>query len=1080
MSQASDTFSKISPDFSRKSEKREPPRDTSTKFNDYADASKEQDGPRKKGDFRFGDKAQDEKALYTEALQPRVKRLPFRRYMLASGLLFVVIVQGVLWLSMVQPRHNPFAQPAELLSLDWWLAPLETNAPMRLAMIDTEWSIQQINALSEQRLGATFADPTAAEASFSVVIDTAGNVRAADPADTVMPASGTAMDVAKEMPASSFLGAYPEPVEAITLNFAQQPSQLLREDAQKLQTLLSDMHSLQGERGDTAWLWQLRLRPNSIAARDNNKGYNPYLEQVQALLKKAGVPAMQISVGDPLPAGLQSKQPQQQAQQQQQIQQQASGFASQGATLARASVTVEFSPVVDFAARATAVSESVENAESVAPTTSNSQSATIAWRDRQRRVSFFYANAGGVEWRAAPDGIIQVREADGQWRTVVATRALLEAYYSQGRGELAGWQDRRAGMYPPPLSLALSLVLGGWAMALMLIPPRLPSDTSGGISDFFVSDAPIAMARNDHLNFMPIARSLSQFLRNAHTSPPLTIAITGQWGCGKSSLMNLLRNDLQQHRIRPVWVNAWHHQNESQFLAGLLEGIRRECLPPIFSSANLIFQTNLFWLRLRGSPLRNALALVLLLVPLGYWMTTGAPILPDEPSMDTLQTSAWQASPLLSALISCVMLVQLVGSRLNSLTGSSWFQKLVGAKRKPLDLRSMVGLREQFVEEFQQLCEALKPTTLTIFIDDLDRCHQTRILDILETVNFLVSSGNCVVVLGMEREPVEKAVANYFQATHKDMDQAALLTKARRYMEKLINIEVPVPQTDATLVEKLTREDGAGRSASKSRMEMFSVRVLLLMASILICLCAGIWLGKQVHRDEVAVLAGNAGEAQMEGVAAGSPADAEGPLEGPLNVGQPGDGKDASNEAHAAQLAQAVEASTVQVPGVRAPRSPKAQSLWLWGPVLGIVAILGLLVFERFRQRQRVVEQDSEEFTDGIVTWGRLVGDTRPTPRRIKRFINRARFLAMRAGNSEFPIKEEAIVTLAGLYEIRPELFHSSEIYDGKAIISELNKTCNSERLNGVRDSVNVYCHGGHAQQIRQFLQWVDGASFHS
>src|ERR1700724_1577599 len=69
------------------------------------------------------------------------------------------------------------------------------------------------------------------------------------------------------------------------------------------------------------------------------------------------------------------------------------------------------------------------------------------------------------------------------------------------------------------------------------------------------------------------AWGLSRFWRNEKTQPPLTLAVTGEWGTGKSSLMNLLRSDLKRYGFRPVWFNAWHQQKAEHLLAPLLEGV---------------------------------------------------------------------------------------------------------------------------------------------------------------------------------------------------------------------------------------------------------------------------------------------------------------------------------------------------------------------------------------------------------------------------------------------------------------------------------------------------------------------------
>lgn len=117
-------------------------------------------------------------------------------------------------------------------------------------------------------------------------------------------------------------------------------------------------------------------------------------------------------------------------------------------------------------------------------------------------------------------------------------------------------------------------------VALLLLPVRrtavvdLAEEPEPSVADVLVSDRPLEEGDADTIDFKPIALGLSRFLRNENTKPPLTIAITGEWGTGKSSLMNLLRADLRRYDFRPVWFNAWHHQKEEHLLASLLQNVR--------------------------------------------------------------------------------------------------------------------------------------------------------------------------------------------------------------------------------------------------------------------------------------------------------------------------------------------------------------------------------------------------------------------------------------------------------------------------------------------------------------------------
>lgn len=81
-----------------------------------------------------------------------------------------------------------------------------------------------------------------------------------------------------------------------------------------------------------------------------------------------------------------------------------------------------------------------------------------------------------------------------------------------------------------------------------------------------VVDQP-AKANEDRLNMKAYAKALTAFIANAQS--PLTIALQGEWGSGKTSLMNVLRAQLAgtDEKGRPdrsapflgVWINTWQY-----------------------------------------------------------------------------------------------------------------------------------------------------------------------------------------------------------------------------------------------------------------------------------------------------------------------------------------------------------------------------------------------------------------------------------------------------------------------------------------------------------------------------------------
>ena len=89
-----------------------------------------------------------------------------------------------------------------------------------------------------------------------------------------------------------------------------------------------------------------------------------------------------------------------------------------------------------------------------------------------------------------------------------------------------------------------------------------------------IGDRPIHALDDDQLGIKDYATALRQFVTECDT--PLTVGIQGDWGSGKTSLMNLMRPKPDDKAFTSVWINTWKYQQlgdpEVLFLA-VLSGI---------------------------------------------------------------------------------------------------------------------------------------------------------------------------------------------------------------------------------------------------------------------------------------------------------------------------------------------------------------------------------------------------------------------------------------------------------------------------------------------------------------------------
>ena len=92
-----------------------------------------------------------------------------------------------------------------------------------------------------------------------------------------------------------------------------------------------------------------------------------------------------------------------------------------------------------------------------------------------------------------------------------------------------------------------------------------------------IIDVPRKHTQEDLFGIQIYQDALIEYIRMTDT--PITIALQGEWGSGKTSLMNLLRYnlcDVNDAPYFPVWINTWQYslmKTPSQAIMSILEGI---------------------------------------------------------------------------------------------------------------------------------------------------------------------------------------------------------------------------------------------------------------------------------------------------------------------------------------------------------------------------------------------------------------------------------------------------------------------------------------------------------------------------
>lgn len=350
----------------------------------------------------------------------------------------------------------------------------------------------------------------------------------------------------------------------------------------------------------------------------------------------------------------------------------------------------------------------------------------------------------------------------------------------------------------------------------------------------------------DDLSFSDFSPALGDILTGAQT--PLTLGVFGPWGSGKTSLLRMLQQQLEQPggSVRTVWFTAWKYDRQEAlwraFILRVLDGLyprqpkegllweRRERveLPKGGEPkddeekklADLIKQLD----RLEQSVYRPV-----------DWQEVGR----LTADWSKLGPEAAKAAGALASLfvpggeLIRGALTKIFGAKDNSdpdLAGA------VSAIRREVKThhRDQLLHMEQFEADFKQALELALPPQgrLVVFVDDLDRCLPEKAVEVLEAIKLFLEVPNTVFVLGMDAEVIERGIEVRYRELlrHQGAERAELPLSGASYLQKIVQIPFHLPplavgDTDA-YIQALEQDLEADARLTEITREVFALGVL--------------------------------------------------------------------------------------------------------------------------------------------------------------------------------------------------------------------------------------------------------------
>ncbi len=342
----------------------------------------------------------------------------------------------------------------------------------------------------------------------------------------------------------------------------------------------------------------------------------------------------------------------------------------------------------------------------------------------------------------------------------------------------------------------------------------------GGVSDH--------VALVDTLGFKPYVRAVAMFLRHKRTTPPFTMSIDGEWGCGKSSFMRQLQTELETPETlkdqatwvngkpnlpegwkKPItiWFNPWRHDKDESLWAAFA----LTCLRVIPKQLGAWGRQAAYWRRM-WRRIKKPAALEGLLKTIGkYVVAAGACVALFLYSNELAQKiaggdqalfieRAFGGTALGALLLTATRLWKLVEPVVKEPIAADLAQHL-----KAPDYASKVAYLEQFHEEFSASIRDLAPDRdVFVFIDDLDRCEVPRAAELMQAINLLTASdAPLYFIIGMDREKVAAGVAAKHKPVLEYLDGVKGLDFGYNFIQKFIQLPFRVPKPTGDQLERM-------------------------------------------------------------------------------------------------------------------------------------------------------------------------------------------------------------------------------------------------------------------------------------
>jgi len=338
------------------------------------------------------------------------------------------------------------------------------------------------------------------------------------------------------------------------------------------------------------------------------------------------------------------------------------------------------------------------------------------------------------------------------------------------------------------------------------------------------TDQEIKSLDADRLNFSHYSRVLAQVILEADT--PLTVGVFGPWGCGKTSLMRLVEESLQEastaqgKKVWTAWFNPWRYDRDEALWRALILRVLTVLRQKILGVKNA--DKPVEELPQRKQKVAQELEDLQASLYREVKREEIGGVTVDWEKMG--RGAAGWVTRLSLGLIPGLggPLSKVVEEAQKKLSGDDLDALFSAVQRQRRKIhRDQVRSLEQFRGDLEKLVEThveKRKRRLVVFIDDLDRCLPEKAIEVLEAIKLFLDVPGCVFLIGADRDVIEEGIRVKYKSflsglgggVSPDELTERLPITGDDYLEKIVQLPFHIPPLRVELVEEFIEEHEAG------------------------------------------------------------------------------------------------------------------------------------------------------------------------------------------------------------------------------------------------------------------------------